>query len=295
MIDFNKIRTFPIKNRKNKFSIKEAIPVNNKIFVQNHQLESLADKISKARQDKKQIIFMMGAHPIKVGCSLLLIDLIKKGFITHLAVNGAFAIHDFEIALIGETSEYVEETIQDGSFGMAEETGKFLNDAAKEAAILEIGYGESIARKIKKNNLEYKRYSVIYNAYKKKIPITVHTAIGAEVIYQHPSCDGASLGKSSYQDFKIFVESVSKLEGGVVLNIGSAVIMPEVFLKALSIVRNLGFPVKKFTSANLDMIEHYRPIMNVVKRPTSSGGTGYSIIERHERSIPTLHKLLLNN
>src|SRR3989338_4276730 len=296
MLDFNKIRTIPIKQRKNKVKLSDLVkPENSKILMDSIELNELADITTNAAVRNKQVIVMMGAHVIKVGMSLLIIDLMKKGVVKHIAMNGAGPIHDFELALIGETSEYVENTIEDGTFGMIEETGKILNDAIKEGAENNLGYGYSIGKKISDLNLKNKEYSILYNAYKLSIPVTVHVAIGTDIIHQHPSCDGAAIGKTSYQDFKIFAESVSKLEEGVILNLGSAVILPEVFLKALTVARNLGFKVEKITAANFDMNNHYRPRENVVKRPTSLGGTGFTIIERHEKTIPTLHRKIIES
>ncbi len=291
MIDFSKIKTYSIKNRKNKASLKNFIRVNNNIaLMESKELELLSHKIIEAWKNKKQVIFMMGGHIVKVGCTPLLIDLIKKGIITHIAVNGSFSIHDFEIALIGETSEDVAVNIEDGSFGMAEETGRMMNEAIKEGAIENRGFGESIGRLI--SNLPFREESLIYHAWKLKVPVTVHTSIGAEIIYQHPSCDGGAMGKTSYHDFMVLTDSISKLEGGVVVNIGSAVIMPEVFLKSFTIARNLGFEIKKFTAANMDMLKHYRPTVNVLERPTSMGGISLEIMGRHEKTIPSLYKLI---
>ena len=295
MLDFNKIKTIPIKQRKNKVNLSNLIkPNNSRILMDSIELNELSDITTNAAIRNKQVIVMMGAHVIKVGMSLLIIDLMKKGIIRHIAMNGAGPIHDFELALIGETSEYVENTIEDGTFGMIEETGRILNEAIKEGAKNDWGYGYSVGRKINDLNLKNKECSILYTAYKLNIPVTVHVAIGTDIIHQHPSCDGAALGKTSYQDFKIFTESVSKLEGGVILNIGCAVILPEVFLKALTIARNLGFKVEKITAANIDMNNHYRPRENVVTRPTSLGGRGFIIIGKHEQTIPTLHRLLVS-
>ena len=295
MLDFNKIKTISIKQRKNKVRLSDIVkPENSKILMDSIELNELADITTNAAVRNKQIILMMGAHVIKVGMSLLIIDLIKKGIIKHIAMNGAGPIHDFELALIGETSEYVEQTIEDGTFGMIEETGKILNEAIKEGAKNNQGMGYSIGKKINDLNLPNKEYSILYNSYKLNIPVTVHVAIGTDIIHQHPSCDGAAIGKTSYHDFKIFAESVSKLEEGVVLNIGCAVILPEVFLKALTIARNLGYKVEKIIAANFDMNNHYRPRENVVNRPTSLGGKGFMIIERHEKTIPTLHRLIID-
>jgi len=294
MLDFNKIKTIPIKQRKNKVKLADVVkPENSQVLMDSIELNELCDITTNAVVRNKQVIVMMGAHVIKVGMSLLIIDLMKKGIIKHIAVNGAGPIHDFELALIGETSEYVEQTIEDGTFGMIEETGKILNEAIKEGAKNNQGMGYSIGKKISDLNLPNKEYSILYNAYKLNIPVTVHVAIGTDIIHQHPSCDGAAIGKTSYKDFKIFTESASKLEEGVILNIGCAVILPEVFLKALTIARNLGYKVEKITAANFDMNNHYRPRENVVTRPTSLGGKGFIIIERHEKTIPTLHRMIV--
>lgn len=296
MLDFSKIRTISIKQRKNKVKLSDLIkPDNSKVILNSNEFDELVDRVITAYNNNRQVILMMGAHLIKTGMSLLIIDLMKKGLIKHIAMNGAGPIHDFELALIGETSEYVERTIEDGTFGMIEETGSILNEAIKEGSKNSLGLGYSIGKKINDLNLPNKEYSILYNAYKLNIPVTVHVAIGTDIIHQHPSCDGAAVGKTSYQDFKIFTESVSKLEDGVILNIGCAVILPEVFLKALTIARNLGYKVENITAANLDMIDHYRPRENVVQRPTSLGGKGFVVIERHEKTIPTLHRKLVDS
>ena len=297
MLDFTKIRTIPIRQRRNKLKLNEIInPENNNIEPLNsNNFNELIERIKKAIDENKHIILMIGAHVIKTGMSLLIIDLMKKGIIKHIAMNGAGPIHDFEIALIGETSEYVEQTIEDGTFGMIEETGKMLNDAIREGAENNHGMGYAIGKKIAELNLPNKEYSILYWAYKLSIPLTVHVAIGTDIIHQHPSCDGSSIGKTSYNDFKIFADSVSRLEGGILLNIGCAVVLPEVFLKALTIARNLGFNVKNITTANLDMLDHYRPRQNVATRPTSLAGKGFIIIGAHQVTIPSLHKRLTEN
>ncbi len=294
MLDFTKIKTISIKQRKNKVKLSNLIkPENSKLLIKSKDFDELIDKIVNTHKNKKQIILMMGAHVIKTGMSLLIIDLLKKGIINHIAMNGAGPIHDFELALVGETSEYVEKTIEDGTFGMIEETGSILNEAIKEGANNNNGMGYSIGKRINDLNLPNKEYSILYNAYKLKIPATIHVAIGTDIIHQHPSCDGAALGQTSYHDFKIFAESVTKLEGGVILNVGCAVILPEVFLKALTIARNISCKVEHITAANIDMIDHYRPRENVVNRPTSLGGRGFIIIGKHEDTIPTLHRKII--
>ena len=296
MLDFSKIKTISIKQRKNKVKLRDLIKSeNSKVLYHSKEFDELIDKIINVYKNKKQIILMVGAHVIKVGMSLLIIDLMKKGVIKHIAMNGAGPIHDFELALIGETSEYVEQTIEDGTFGMVEETGRILNEAIKEGAKNNFGFGYSIGKKINDLNLKNKECSILYNAYKLKIPVTVHVAIGTDIIHQHPICDGAAVGKTTYQDFKIFAESVSKLEDGVILNVGCAVILPEVFLKALTGARNLGYKVENITAANFDMTNHYRPRENVVKRPTSLGGKGFIIIGMHEKTIPSLHRKISNS
>ncbi len=286
----DKLKTIPLRERKNLYNIHNRIPLtDSKILSDNPHLEELADEMVKSRRAGKEVILLMGAHVIKTGLSDFIIDFIKKGVLTSIAMNGAGAIHDFEIAFIGETSEDVAQNIKDGSFGMANETGHYLNKAAKLGAIDGRGYGESIARIIKDLNLDYKDNSILYQALINNVPVSVFTAIGTEIIYQHPECDGAALGKSSYTDFLRFTQTVKNLEQGVVINLGSAVILPEVFLKSLSMARNLGNKVSNITTANIDMINHYRPRVNVVERPTSLGGKGLNIIEKHEKSVPTIH------
>ena len=296
MLDFNKIKTISIKQRKNKVKLDDLIkPENSKVMISSKEFNELVQRITDTHKNNKQIILMIGAHVIKVGMSLLIIDLMKRGVIKHIAMNGACPIHDFELALIGETSEYVEKTIEDGTFGMIEETGRVLNDAINEGAKNNYGMGHSISKKINDLNLPNKEFSILYNAYKLKIPATVHVAIGTDIIHQHPSCDGAAVGKTTYQDFRTFADSVSKVEEGVILNIGCAVILPEVFLKALTIARNLDYKVENITTANFDMIDHYRPRENVVQRPTSLGGKGFIIIGKHEATIPSLHRKIVDS
>jgi deoxyhypusine synthase len=291
MVDFSKIKTYPLRDRKNLESVDQFVSLSAAYTpCDDPNLARVADAIKQARARQRQVIVMFGGHVIKVGMSLFLIDLIRRGFIQHLATNGAGSIHDFEIALIGETSEDVGDSIETGRFGMAEETGAMMNEAIRHASR---GYGEAIGRMISEKKMPHREQSIFHAAYAAGIPITVHVAIGTDIIHQHPTCDGAALGKASYQDFQIFTESVSKLEGGVILNIGSAVVLPEVFLKALSICRNLGYPVQHFTAATLDMIKHYRPLVNVVERPTVHGGAGYYIVGRHEQTIPTLYHQLV--
>jgi hypothetical protein len=231
---------------------------------------------------------MIGAHVIKVGLNPVLIDAMKNGWISHLAINGACVIHDVEIAIWGSTSEDVAEGLEDGSFGMAEESTKLINDAVSRGKG-KLGYGEAVAGALETTGGPNLELSLLYNAYKLDIPLTVHSALGTEIIHQHPGVDGAAVGDTSWTDFRVFSNSVSRLDDkSVVLNIGSAVIMPEVFLKALTVVRNLKHNAYGFTTATFDMIRHYRPTVNVVQRPTQKKGQGYYFIGFHEIMIPLL-------
>ncbi|MFH1460246.1 MAG: hypothetical protein ABIG64_07765 [Candidatus Omnitrophota bacterium] len=304
-IDLSKIKKISLKKRKSRIGINNFAKLNSSKSSFAKFLDSMPDilaasdlkavirAVKKARLNKKPIIFMMGAHVIKCGLNPLLIDLMKRGFINVIAFNGACAIHDFELAFCGQTSENVEASIQDGSFGMSKETSDFFNQAINLADKENAGFGFTLGKLIKKSKLKFKNYSLLANAYKYKIPLTVHVAIGTDIIHPHPGCDGAKLGKASMDDFYSFIESVSGLEGGVVFNIGSAVIMPEVFLKAISAARNLKFKVHNFTTVCMDMIKHYRPVQNVMKRPTAAGGQGYYLIGHHEIMIPLLYRALI--
>lgn len=290
-IDFKKIKTIPISQRKNLVKLEHLAKLDDKIKpLKNKNLKILSQKIIEAYRQDKQVILMMGAHVIKTGMGPYIVDLMKKGIIKHVAINGAGAIHDFEIAMIGETSEDVQENIKNGTFGMAEETGSMMNNALNTSYE---GYGKTIGKLIHDSNFPYKNYSILKTGYELNIPVTVHVAIGTDIIHQHPNCSGEATGRATYKDFQRFTESASKLEEGVLVNLGSAVILPEVFLKALTIARNLEYKVEKFTTANLDMIDHYRPRVNVVKRPTSISGEGYFIKGKHERTVPTLYHLII--
>ncbi len=233
---------------------------------------------------------MLGGHIVKTGLAPLLIDLMNRGVITHLAMNGSAAIHDYEVARFGATSEDVARGLVDGTFGMAEETGRGMNDAFTAGMENEWGMGEAIGRALETTALSNPELSVMLTAWRKSIPCTVHAAIGAEIIHQHPAANGAAIGDTSHRDFRRLAASLPDLhDGGVVLNLGSAVIMPEVFLKALTIARNLnaGKPTG-FTTCDLDMQRHYRPRANVVERPTAGGGKGYEITGHHEIMVPLL-------
>mgnify|MGYP006279339893 CR=1 FL=1 len=287
-MDLKKVKTVSLQKRLSKFDVTQMIKPGKSDF-DDPNLTKLAEKLKISQHT----IFMMGAHVIKTGCSLIVIDLIKHGYINHIAMNGAGPIHDFELAYHGATSEPVEQTIRDGSFGMAEETGKLLNEAIIKGDLKGHGMGNSIAKLIYESGYPYKEHSILHAAYKHGIVVTVHSAIGTEIIHQHPACNGKAIGGASYTDFKKFIESVTKLEDGVVMNVGSAVILPEIFLKALSVARNLGYPVKKFAAANLDMQDHYRPRQNILERPTKDAGKAYFIKGKHQQTMPALHKKLI--
>jgi len=295
MIDFSKIKTYSIKKRKHKESFAHFPDPRDSIDILNNKdLRELADKIVEAHSNNKQVIFMLGGHVIKTGMSSYIIDLMKKGVITHIAMNGSTSIHDFEIAAFGETSEDVQAGIKNGTFGMVEETGSLMNSAINEGAGQGKGYGYSVAKKISELGSNSRENSILYTAYTLNMPVSVHVAIGTDTIHQHPMCRGELLGAATYADFKLFADSISKLEGGAVVNIGSAVVLPETFLKALTMVRNLGYDVKNITTANLDMNDHYRPRLNVVERPVKAlGGQGFIIIEKHQKTVPSLHRLIV--
>jgi len=250
----------------------------------------VVDAIVRAHKKKRAVVVMLGGHIVKTGLSRLLTTLIERGVVTHVAMNGSAAIHDYEMARFGATSEDVAAGLKDGTFGMAEETGREMNSAFIVGEAMGMGMGASLAIALGREKLANRELSVLLAAYEHGIPVTVHAALGAEIIHQHPAASGAAIGDTSHRDFRKLAASLDRLhDGGVVLNLGSAVIMPEVFLKALTIARNLneGRP-QKFTTCDLDMNRHYRPRMNVVQRPTLQSGKGYEITGHHELMVPLL-------
>ena len=250
---------------------------------------SVATAIVMAKKKGKPVIAMIGGHVIKTGLTPVLIDLIEKGYISHMASNGSAAIHDTELYLFGHTSEDVASTLEDGSFGMVTDTADMINKAAKHACRKQEGFGEALGADLMHGNADNARRTLLGRCYELSIPYTLHVAMGTDIVHQHPSADGAAIGEASHRDFKIFAKTVSAIgQGGVVLNLGSAVIMPEVFLKALSVARNLTPAITDFSTANFDMIQHYRPMTNIVKRPVIPGGNGYTITGHHEIMIPLL-------
>ncbi|MFA5092646.1 MAG: hypothetical protein WC543_01700 [Candidatus Omnitrophota bacterium] len=301
MINPNKVKRYSIKTRLSKvnkgdFALKPAKAKSFSDFLDSlpnilkaKDLRAVSAAIVKGRQKNKGVIFMAGAHVIKCGLNPVLIELIKKKVITCICLNGAGIIHDFEVAYQGKTSEDVAANLKTGKFGMGKETADFLNFAAKEGVKKGFGLGYAIANAMATADLPNKDLSLIYNAYKHKVPVCVFVGIGTDIIHQHPSFDAGLTANGSLRDFHILVENIRTLnKGGVVLNFGSAVILPEVFLKALNLARNLGNKVTDFTSANFDMIYQYRSSQNVVNRPTQGSGNGYYIIGHHEIMLPLL-------
>ncbi|MBS4029423.1 MAG: hypothetical protein KGZ58_12405 [Ignavibacteriales bacterium] len=306
-ISLSKIKTISIANRKSKvqpsdfakvFDVKEnsfskfteSLP---HILVAN-DLRTLIDDIISSRKKKLPVIVMLGAHVIKVGLSPIIIDLVERNIITAIAMNSAAAIHDSETALFGNTSEDVAVNLLDGTFGMSKETGEFINKTLKKYSDeTNYGYGEALATELVERKAKHLSYSILATCLKKNISVTVHAAIGTDIIHQQPTMDGAATGEMSFRDFKIFANAVKDLNGGgVVLNVGSAVILPEVFLKALTVARNLGFKAKGFTTAVFDMNLHYRPTQNVMLRPTQGNGKGFYFVGHHEIMIPLLAAMI---
>ncbi len=299
-IPLDGVKSYPLKERPSKVGIDDFgepwtsggnfnrwIQSLPKILAGN-DFRQVVDHIVRAARSGNMIILAMGAHPIKVGLNPVIMDLMDRGIIGGLAMNGAGIVHDAELAMVGHTSEDVAAQIGDGRFGMAEETGKFLNEAIIEGAHRGDGLGKAIGDMLIRKDFPFNQYSLVAKAFEMDIPLTVHVAIGTDIIHFHPSVDGAATGKTSHLDFRLLASLVSELEGGVFINLGSAVIMPEVFLKALSLVRNLGHKVQKFTTVNMDFVQHYRPMTNVVQRPTLEGGEGYALVGHHEIMFPLL-------
>lgn len=252
-------------------------------------LLEIARRIAEAVRAQRPVVLGMGAHPIKVGLSPLIIDWLERGILSAVAMNGAGVIHDFELAYQGETSEDVASALADGSFGMARDTGEFVNTALSIGVKQEgVGIGQAVGKKILADQLPHAHLSILATCARLDTPACVHVAVGTDIIHMHPQADGAAIGEGSLRDFYLLAGVIAQLEGGVFLNLGSAVIIPEVFLKALSLARNLGNSVKNFTTVDLDFIRHYRPAVNVVSRPTLQGGRGFHLTGHHEIMFPLL-------
>ena len=300
--DLAKLRTVPVLRRENKVSADEfaKAPGTDRSFhafvaslpdiLVARDFRRVVDAMAGAARNERAVVVMLGGHIVKTGLAPLLVTLMERRVVTHVAMNGSAAIHDFEIARFGGTSEDVASGLKDGTFGMAEETGREMNEAFIDGSRRELGMGESLTVALGKAKLLHPELSVMLNASRLDVPVTVHAAIGAEIIHQHPAASGAAIGDTSHRDFRRLAHNLERLhDGGVVLNLGSAVIMPEVFLKALTIARNLheGRP-QNFVTCDLDMLRHYRPRMNVVQRPTLHSGKGYEITGHHEIMVPLL-------
>jgi len=314
-LELSKIRTCPIDGRKNLVGLSDMVlPKDASATFESADFDKVVEAVACAARERRQVIWMMGAHVIKCGLGPLVIDLVERGVVTHVATNGAGSIHDFELALIGETSEDVPTAIEDGTFGMSEETGSLINRAVKAAAEEGLGYGEGVGRMIAgkgpvRAEFKHPELSVQRSCCERGVPFTVHATIGTDVTNQHPEADYAAVGRTSGVDFLRFCASVSKLEEGVFLNFGSSVTAPEVFLKALSISRNLHHAVERFTTANFDLIDlgdyrshvgkdhphyYYRPRKNNVNRPVSMGGRGFHITGDHAETIPSLYRRVVD-
>lgn len=305
-LDFSGLHTYSVHGRHSKVSVDDfASPVQPGMTVRQllaalpaqlagADFPDLVQRIAAARRQGRPVILGMGAHVIKVGLNPILIDLMRRGILTAIALNGAGIIHDAEIAMVGRTSEEVADVLGAGAFGAARETGEVLNGAIVDGARRGIGIGRAVGETLLANRFPHNDQSLLAMAAQLKIPITVHVAMGTDIIHIHPSADGGAIGQAGHHDFRVFCRLVSELEGGVYLNVGSAVLLPEVFLKALTVVRNLGHQVKCFTTANFDFIRHYRPATNVVHRPTLEGGKGFHFTGHHELMLPLLAAALVD-
>lgn len=301
--DLTRLRTVPIARRPSKVAAEEFAhpPAADRSFraflealpdiLVARNFRRLVDAVVRASREKRGVVLMSGGHVVKTGLSPVIIELMRRGIVTHLAMNGSAAIHDYEVARFGATSEDVATGLRDGTFGMAEETGRGLNEAFIAGRKAGMGMGEAVAMALSREpTLAHADLSMLLQAHRLGVPATVHAALGAEIVHQHPAADGAAIGDTSLRDFRRLAAALPSLDdGGVVLNVGSAVIMPEVFLKALTIARNLndGRPAG-FTTCDLDMQRHYRPRMNVVQRPVLAGGEGFEITGHHEIMVPLL-------
>ncbi|MCL1980139.1 MAG: hypothetical protein FWG62_03575 [Proteobacteria bacterium] len=305
-LDFSDLRTYSVHDRHSKVKIDDfATPVTPGMTVRQllaalpaqlagADFPELIRRIAAARRQGRPVILGMGAHVIKVGLNPILIDLMQRGLLSAIALNGAGIIHDAEIAMAGQTSEEVANVLGDGAFGAAKETGEVLNAAITDGANRGIGIGRAVGEALLKARFPHNNQSLLAMAAQLGVPVTVHVAMGTDIIHIHPSADGAAIGRAGHHDFRLFCRLVSELEGGVYLNAGSAVLLPEVFLKALTVVRNLGHQVKRFTTANFDFIRQYRPATNVVHRPTLEGGKGFNFTGHHELMLPLLAAALVD-
>jgi arginine dihydrolase ArgZ-like protein len=304
--DLSGVKTYPLKSRKSKVTVSGfARPANRSTSI-GEFIDSLPDilaaadlravvgAIKTAKETHGGIVWGLGAHVIKTGLGPVIVDLMRRGFVSAIATNGAAVIHDFEIALAGATSEDVDEALGPGQFGMADETGRLLNGAINEGVARGLGLGQAVSQFLHAREPQYAKSSVLAEAARLGIPVTVHVAVGTDITHMHPAASGAAIGEASLRDFRYFVANVSRLEHGVYLNCGSAVVLPEVFLKAVALARNRGMKLEHLTTVSLDFVRGYRTETNVVRRPVSGGsGRGYSLVGHHELLIPLLAAALI--
>jgi hypothetical protein len=303
--DLSCVKTYPLRSRQSKVTLgqfatpyKPGSGVGGLIgslpgLLAAHDFKQVVRAIAAAKAADRAIVWGLGAHVLKTGLSPVIVDLMERGFVSAIATNGAGIIHDFEIALSGQTSEDVDATLGPGTFGMAEETGTQLNHAINEGVAGGFGLGQSIGRHLEATKPPFAQISVAASAWRLQIPLTVHVAVGTDIIHMHPQASGASIGEASLRDFKYFASIVARLAGGVFLNCGSAVVLPEVFLKAVAVARNDGRSLNGLTTVNIDFLQHYRPLTNVVSRPTAGSGVGYSLTGHHELLLPLLASALI--
>ncbi len=310
--DRNELRVLPLAQRVHDFTLAEVLSLDADLRTnESEDLRTVAQRVIAARRQDRPVIMMMGAHVIKVGLSRFVIDLMERGAVTHLGVNGACAIHDYELALIGATTESVARYIQEGQFGLWAETAQ-LNEVVRAGVEAGMGYGEAVGQAIAEGDYPYKEISIFAAGYRLRIPVTVHVGIGYDIIHEHPNCDGAALGAASYQDFLIMAESVSHLQGGVLLNFGTSIMGPEVYLKALAMARNVahqrGERINRFTTAVFDLQDlgpdvhhtpskadpsyYFRPFKTILVRTVQDGGESYYLRDDHQATLPALQRLI---
>jgi deoxyhypusine synthase len=299
-IDRSRVRTLPARDRLSKVSRRDEAKPHRRgasfaeflaslpNLLGAADLHAALDATLRAHRRRRPLLWGLGAHVIKVGLAPIVVDLLRRGLVSGIAMNGAGCVHDLELAMMGRTSEDVASALDEGNFGMAQETAERLNRAIVAGHRDGLGMGAAVGREIASGRYPHKARSILSTAAELAVPVTVHAAIGTDIHHMHPSADGGALGATSYHDFETLTGLVARLEGGVYFNVGSAVILPEVFLKALSLARNLGHRVRRFTTVNLDFIRHYRPTVNVVERPTRLGGRGISLVGQHEVVLPLL-------
>jgi len=303
-VPLKKLNTYSIKDRKSKVAVadfgkplrkgasfSEFLASLPSILAVN-DLKEVAKIVVEANRKGRMVALGLGAHVIKVGLGPIIIDLMETGIVKAIAMNGAGIIHDFEIAYAGKTSEDVDAALGHGSFGMAKETGSLLNKAIKKGVLKRWGIGRSVGEMINSSKFPYKNMSIVATGARLGIPVTVHVAIGTDIIHMHPQMDPGATGEATHLDFRLFTGVVAILEEGVYFNVGSAVLLPEIFLKALTLARNQGHNIRNFTAVNMDFIQHYRPKTNVVNRPTKEGGKGYMLTGHHEIMLPLLTAMI---